>query len=214
MSVLRQRYERAVELARFLYLQRVAGFQPPGEPHLDAPTVEWLRQRLQSADLYLEYGCGGSTVLANTLGVPTVSVESDRFYAAVVRRVLLDPRLTNILTPAMGLTMEWGMPIIGRGRKGRRYVSAPLAALDGRFPDVILVDGRYRAACALASARAAYRFGCRSTLLFDDYEYRPHYHHVEEHLGVPTMVGRAAVFEIGRSEPPEDVVNRHEQDPR
>src|SRR4051812_43292064 len=49
-------------LARFLYVQRVRGFDPPDQPLLDDESGPWLAARLKSTKLYLEFGSGGSTV--------------------------------------------------------------------------------------------------------------------------------------------------------
>lgn len=184
-------------LARFLYVQRVKGFDPPGPPLLDEETSAWLTERLKSTNRYLEFGSGGSTVLANRLGVPSVTVESDRFYAAVVRKVLPLPENARIVTPAMGLTGPWGMPIVGKAEKGQRYVFAPFDQLENGFPDFIFVDGRYRVACVLESARRAFQAHCTTTVLLDDYADRPYYHVLESLVGEPQRIGRAAIFSIG-----------------
>jgi hypothetical protein len=69
-------------------------------------------------------------------------------------------------------------------------------------------------ACALESARRAFTEGNSATLMFDDYELRPYYHAVEEFLGTPTMVGRAAMFNIGKQNVNEASVYEWMQDPR
>ena len=201
-------------LARFLYVQRIKGFDPPGRPVLDEESSRWLTQRLKATRLYLEFGSGGSTLLANQLGIPSITVESDRFYAAAVRKALPAPEKARILTPPMGITGEWGMPVLGKERKGPRYVHAPFDRLEDGFPDLIFVDGRYRVACVLESARQAVRAHCTSTVLLDDYERRPHYHVLEEHLGTPERVGRGAVFSVGDRSIADDALRTYLTDPR
>jgi hypothetical protein len=207
--VSRRGLHKLAALARFLYLQRVKGFDPPGAPLLDDESGAWLAERLKSTKLYLEFGSGGSTVLANRLGVPSVTVESDPFYAAAVRKILPSPRRARILTPRMGITMEWGMPVLGKGRKGPRYVQAPFDQFKDTFPDLIFVDGRYRVACVLETARQAAEARCTSTVLLDDYAYRPNYHVLEKHLGKPERIGRAAKFMVGKRPIPADAVRHH-----
>jgi hypothetical protein len=209
----RLRLRKLAALARFLYVQRIKGFDPPETPLLDDESEAWLAERLKSAKLFLEFGSGGSTVMANRLGVPSVTVESDRFYAAVVRKALPSPRRARILTPRMGVTREWGMPILGKARKGPRYVHAPFDQLKDAFPDLIFVDGRYRVACVLESARKAAEAHCKATVLLDDYESRPNYHVLEKHLGKPERIGRAASFMIGERSIPEDTVLSHIENP-
>ena len=195
---LKARLRQVRDTLRFFYVQRVRGFDPPTCPHLDADTAEWLERRLQNTKLFLEFGSGGSTVLANRLAVPTISVESDRFYGAAVRKAMNDSDLTTMVFPNVGVTKQWGMPIFFRSKKGERYASAPFEKIGTVFPDFILVDGRYRVACALETARRAYMAGSTAQLMLDDYEGRPRYYALEKYLGIPERIGRAAVFEIGK----------------
>ena len=105
------------------------------------------------------------------------------------------------------------MPILGKARKGPRYVHAPFDQLKDAFPDLIFVDGRYRVACVLESARKAAEAHCKATVLLDDYESRPNYHVLEKHLGKPERIGRAASFMIGERSIPEDTVLSHIDNP-
>lgn len=158
----------------FFYAQRIKGFDPPGAPSLDDETLAFLTTALGHTSLYLEYGSGGSTVLASNLGVRTISVESDPYYARAVRKAVNGA--TTILTPNIGITGPWGWPLFKRPTKRRlarwqSYVDAPWPII-GSFPDLIMVDGRFRVACALESARQARLHGATATLLFDDYATR------------------------------------------
>ena len=202
----RTRLQRAKDTLRFFYVQRVIGFESPTTPHLDPETTDWLERRLQNTKLFLEFGSGGSTVLANRLRVPTITVESDRFFGAAVRKALTDADLTKMVFPKMGITKEWGMPVFFKRRKGLRYAGAPFGHLDELFPDLVLVDGRYRVACVLATARQAHLAASTAQLMLDDYEGRPSYHALESYLGIPERVGRAAVFTIGKVPVQEDTI--------
>ena len=214
LVTLRDRLRLAQERLRFFYVQRVQGFEFPTRPHLDEEGAAWLEAQLKKTTLFLEFGSGGSTVLANRLGVPSISVESDRFFARAVRRGLERPEIARIQVPEMGITAEWGMPLFFRRKKGRRYVAAGFELLGDRFPDFISVDGRYRVACALESARRAHLAGATALLMLDDYDGRSFYHFVEDHLGTPERVGRAALFKVGETPVSEDAVRKFATDPR
>ena len=197
-------FPKLKDLPRFWWRQRVKGFDTPTAPHMDAETVEFLRAEMAKARLYVEYGAGGSTILADRIGVRTISVESDRYYAAAVRKGLAGHSVT-ILTPDIGLTGPWGFPVIRRKtarrlKRWRRYLVAPFT--NGEAPDLILVDGRFRIACALEAARRVRQAGGEATLIIDDYDRRTRYHKVERYLGEPRMVGRAGVFRIGEQDVP------------
>jgi len=48
-------------------------------PHMEMTTIEVLRKKLSTAVVYIEYGVGGSTLLAMSIQVPSIiSVETDR----------------------------------------------------------------------------------------------------------------------------------------
>lgn len=188
---------RLLDLPRFFYIQRIKGFEPPTAPRMDPETIAFLEEAIRGARLYVEFGAGGSTIVADRLAVKTVTVESDRFYAATIRAAMTGSSVT-ILTPNIGVTGPWGWPLFQKPTSRRikrwwRYVEAPFAL---GTPDLVLVDGRFRVACALESARRAQIAKVPATIVFDDYETRPQYKSVERHLGAPEMVGRAAVFRI------------------
>lgn len=206
---------RARRLAKFLFVKHIRGFTAPtDQPHLDAATLDLLRRKLRESRCYLEFGSGGSTVLADRIGVRTISVESDRQYAKVVRGTLSRHGSVEMLTPNIGITGEWGMPLFKNHRKWRRYVDAPFAKLADAFPDLVLIDGRFRVACALNTARHAHQLGVQATLIFDDYEERPFYNVVEQFIGVPQLVGRSAVFHLGRTAIDPNLIDRFIEDPR
>jgi hypothetical protein len=182
-------------LVRFLYNRRKNGVPPPKDiPWFDAEGVKAFKAELAKASSYLEYGSGGTTVLADRAGIPTVSVESDPYFAQAVRSTMRGRRV-KLLNPNMGLTGFYGTPLLRRKAKSQRYIEAPFPSAP--FPDFILIDGRYRVACALAAAKHAHEAGRRATLMFDDYARRGYYHLIEKFLGKPQLRGRAAFFSIG-----------------
>jgi hypothetical protein len=172
--------------------------------------VDFFKEHIANSRAYVEFGSGGSTVLASSLGVPTISVESDGHYARTVASQLTGNSVIQIVS-SLGLAMEWGMPAFPRVGLARRYVTAPWYS--PKFPDFILVDGRHRVACALHAALRAHAARARAILMFDDYAGRPFYSGVEEHLGSPRLVGRAAIFEIGEQQVPSAAFERWLQDP-
>jgi hypothetical protein len=172
----------------------------PDRPSMEPEGVELLTEALSGAGCYLEYGSGGSTVLASDLGVPMiVSVESDRAWLGLVRGKLAgrtDLARHLLLHADIGPTKALGHPV--SDEHWRNFRTYPLAAWDlcrgrGLVPDLVLVDGRFRAACFLASLLFA-RPGCR--ILFDDYLERKHYHLVESLAKPDRQVGRMAVFTV------------------
>jgi hypothetical protein len=102
----------------------------------------------------------------------------------------------------IGPTRNWGHPV--DLSQWQNFASYPLGVWqrDGFVhPDVVLVDGRFRIGCALATAFGITR---KVTLLFDDYASRGWFAQVEEFLGTPRLVGRMAVFEVAPMAVPAD----------
>lgn len=142
--------------------------------------------------------------MAASLRVPTITVESDRHFARSVMRRLPPDAEETMIVANIGITREWGVPLFTSLTKRRQaawysYVSLPFAGMlaEDPFPDLVLVDGRFRRACALESARQAQLRGAETTIFVDDYEGRS-YGELAYYLGNPVMAGRAAVFAIGK----------------
>lgn len=199
MLKLRTRISRLayyLKSAKFVAMKRIFRPKIDDEPHLDAPAIERLKDLLPSCKLYLEYGSGGSTVLAARHAKRIVSVESDAVFAkAVCKKIGAAPHL-QMLTPKIGPTREWGFPIFtgiteDRVRKWSRYPKAPWSELN-EAPDLILVDGRFRVACALESLLHAEPETC---ILVDDYVGRG-YSKIEEFAELRATHGRMAEFRI------------------
>jgi len=169
-------------------------------PELTLPETEAqaLSAAYAGADVILEYGSGGSTVMAAELGKRVLSVESDKEWTRMMRDwFVANPPIgdVDVIWADIGETREWGHPVSDRGWK--RFSRYPLAVWDlpeFAHPDVVLVDGRFRVGCALATA---YRITRPVALYFDDYVNRRRYHEVEEFIGAPAETfGRMVRFDL------------------
>ena len=122
-------------------------------------------------------------MLATGLSVGTlITVESDKDWLQLVRNRLKLPADTDrrfLLHADIGPTKSLGYPAsAATWPKFHTYPMVPwdLARARDLAPDLVLVDGRFRAACFLATLLFA-RPG--TAVLFDDYADRPFYHTVE-----------------------------------
>lgn len=192
-------------VAQALYLQRVKGYDVPDMPHFDSDSTPYFIDKLSAATLYLEYGAGGSSILASKMGKRFVSVDSDPYFIKSVKAKIAQLGVPSsgahgtFIHANLGLTEAWGVPVWTSPTKTRlaswrSYFTAPWVDAPERFrPDLILVDGRFRVACALTSI-----LHLADTpnweLLVDDYLGRPHYTVIEEFARLEKMVGRMAVF--------------------
>lgn len=188
---------------KFLFRKKPQPPAIPPEPFnptltFSDPVSALVRQTYESASRILEYGSGGSTVLAASLGKPAVSVESDGSWAQNMRTHLREHHPNSpvqVVHVDIGPTVAWGRPKFPkRNAAFHRY---PLSVWDNisadEHPDVVLVDGRFRVACFLTVA-----FHARKPvrLLFDDYLNRPQYHLIEEVARPVHSVENMAVFDL------------------
>ena len=171
---------------------------------IDAPcmpdaVIGFFSEQLRQATCYLEFGAGGSTVLAARQGVDSiVSIESDKRYLDSVEQQLLEIDYSGQFVPLhvdIGPTGAWGKPktnahfqaFYGYSQAGFQY-----AAQQQLSPDLILIDGRFRVACFYAALLAAPGALC----LFDDYAGRSEYKVIEQYVKPQAMVDRMAVFTL------------------
>ncbi|ESW59640.1 MAG: hypothetical protein Q27BPR15_16330 [Rhodobacter sp. CACIA14H1] len=156
-----------------------------------------LREQYAKAQSILEFGSGGSTlVAAEREGTVTFSVESDADWADRMRHWFdaHPPKGQVHLHHAdIGPTREWGYP--QDDAHWRQFTDYPLSVWrrgDFRHPDVVLIDGRFRIGCFVGTLLNITR---PTRILFDDYVDRPRYHVVEQLCRPVSFAGRMAVFD-------------------
>lgn len=170
----------------------------PFDPPLSfAPEVQdFMRVTYPKASAILEYGSGGSTLLAASLGKRVVSIESDPDWTAKMNAKIkadFPNAAAQVLHKDMGKTGAWGKPV--NAKNAVNYHAYPMSIWDADGfvqPDVILIDGRLRPACFCT---AIMRLTQPATILFDDYRDRPRYQIVERFIKPTRMVEKMAVFE-------------------
>lgn len=141
-----------------------------------------LLEKYTPAGQVLEFGAGGSTVFFANRGVQNiVTVESD---AEWIKKLLLGSALLRQRTKSgrwqalhahIGATGEWGVPLVKRPSVAwLNYHQSVWSAVDPALLDFVLIDGRFRVACALqVLLRTAER---KLPIMIHDFTPRPHYH--------------------------------------
>ncbi|MCH1930199.1 hypothetical protein L9G16_08405 [Shewanella sp. A25] len=161
---------------------------------------EFIKQMYPKHKLILEYGAGGSSLLAARNDCTVITTETDPRWLLELMGAYKEQQLSGNIIPILadiGETKEWGYPIdesdIQRwpnyAKKSWQYCHE-----HGLQPDLILIDGRFRVASFLT---ACINISKPTTLYFDDFVNREHYHIVKQ-LFEPTKIidGRLAVFKI------------------
>jgi hypothetical protein len=189
-------------LIEFLYRQRFSKPRIPDTPTFDVEGDRYFVTRMPKARIYLEYGSGGSTIVAAKSRVRFKSVDSDPFFLrAVENKITTEFGSPNgdFIYSNIGMTQLWGVPIFkrqsaGRRNRWKRYALAPWLNHDASFlPDLVLIDGRFRVACALTTIKYLTN-KVSFEILVDDYALRPEYREIEKYAELSSMQGRMAVF--------------------
>lgn len=166
--------------------------------YMPAETVAGLAIMLASGrySRVVEWGSGGSTLLAAGFGLEVTSVETDPQWLQRVNRAIIDtfpsarPNV-HLRGCDMGPVGAWGRPLGAPSTEVvRTYVALGMEAAGPRT--LFLIDGRFRLAC---SGSAVLLGGTDSGLLFDDYRVRPQYWPLESLTYPVRFLGHAAVFD-------------------
>lgn len=147
----------------------------------------------RQAKVYGEYGCGASTrwvatqTEAKIYAVDTAEMWVESVRAEVGRRDSLSLHWVNL-----GPLADWGRPVgFAKSSNFKEYTDWMWGQT--QKPDLVLVDGRFRVCCFATSLRHAAE---GTTIVFDDYTNRPHYHIVESLLPSSSTCGRQAIFKV------------------
>ncbi|WP_245990235.1 hypothetical protein [Tabrizicola piscis] len=167
----------------------------------------FVARHYATARMIVEYGSGGSTELAARAGVRVVTVESDKAWADQLTTHLagISARAT-VHYVDIGPTKGWGRPSTWQGAgRYHRYALSVWDRPDLGEPDLVLIDGRFRAACLVAVMLRAKR---PTTVLFDDYTPRAYYHAVERLAQREETIGRMARFTVTPGPIPPDMLTQ------
>lgn len=170
----------------------------PSTPFMEEEGIAVFAEELLRANVFLEYGSGGSTVMASrSPGLDIHSVDSNpEFLDAVRERCLLENPNCNLSTyhVDVGPAPDWGVPSDPtKANLWPLYCIKPWVELHkmGTQPDLILVDGRFRVSSFLVSLALS---PLGTVILFDDYAKRSQYHTAEKHARLESLHGRMGRF--------------------
>lgn len=153
---------------------------------------------LRDARRYLEFGSGGSTVLASSMCASVVSVDSSREWLGKVRQACRHrgtESAVSLTFADIGEVGEWGYPKDNAARDAwPRYHSSIWAGIhEVAEYDLCLVDGRFRVACA---AQAVLNMREGTVVLVHDYNTRPLYHTIGTFMQPLAAIDDIAAFVI------------------
>lgn len=157
-----------------------------------------LRSHIDAARHYLEFGAGESTVYAASSSGPESvdSVESSLEF--LQENLLTKPSVRAALEAGrlrfhrvdLGETGMWGSP--KDERRAHLWPNYSLAVFDQPVEfDLVLVDGRFRVACALASLLST---PADARIMIHDFCNRPYYHTVLDYFDIEHSVDTLVVL--------------------
>jgi len=159
---------------------------------------EYIKNIYSESKVIIEYGSGGSTLLAAKLNKFVIAVESSSEWLIELIGAYKESDLPGNIIPLwanIGKTGNWGYPIDQtEWQKWSNYSIIPwkYCSEHGIIPDVVLIDGRFRVACFISTCIFIKK---RTLILFDDFVNRKKYHSVME-IAAPKQIieDRMAVF--------------------
>ena len=162
--------------------------------------IELLNESIVRSSHYLEYGMGGSTILASQKSLLSIiAIDSSEEWIEKVQSSIQKSfykGILHLIHADLGITAAWGYPIDeAKVKRWPQYYASPWIKYRSinLSPDLILIDGRFRAACFLFSLLHC-KAGTR--ILWDDYLERPEYHFVEEALKPQGLIDDMAIFKV------------------
>jgi hypothetical protein len=164
-----------------------------------AEVAVWVRDAYEQATTILEYGSGGSTAMASKMiGKTVFSVESATpWHRAMTTWLDENPPVSDIRLhhQNIGKTRAWGWPENEtHWRKFPKYALSVWQRDDFEHPDLVLIDGRFRVGCFLATLLSITK---PVTVLFDDYVGREQqYQLCETFAPITQTLGRMVKFEL------------------
>lgn len=130
-------------------VKKVLSIAIPDTPAMSLSEINLLKKYLKKCQNYFEFGSGGSSKLASKMGVLVHGVESDPVWLQQLQKEIGENKIKHV---DIGPTREWGYPVDLSAQDRFPLYSQSIHQTGERY-DFILVDGRFRVACALQSAR-------------------------------------------------------------
>lgn len=167
-------------------------------PRMSAAELKLLLTTSRNRRRIIEFGCGGSTLALARNGAERIdSVESDKAWVDRLKEV---PEIAELVSAGrvilhhvdVGPVGPWGTPTDSRAmRRWPAYWMDIWQSPDSKGTSLVLVDGRFRVACALAACL----FSDDDCLIaLHDYADRPSYHVVLDFLSPIAAAETLTVF--------------------
>src|SRR5579863_9654820 len=167
------------------------------QPAMLPNEIVLFKSVIRCATRYVEFGSGGSTVLAHSMGcLSIVTIDSSLAWLEKVKRACTADGKTEIKTlhVDIGVVKELGYPRDESSKeRWQIYHSAPWSDPDLALADTFLIDGRFRVACVV---QIALRCSGHSVVVVHDFANRPYYHCVLKIMREIARTDNLSVFQV------------------
>ena len=155
--------------------------------------ITLLKSYLYKSKSYLEFGAGGTTLLADSIeSIECVtSIESDEKFINFLKE---KTKKTEFIHANIGKIGEWGYPEDKNPNK--IWFNYPNSISKVGHFDAVLIDGRFRVACCLKVILKE----PNSVVMIHDYTNRPEYHVLNNFLNIIERVDTLIVATIKKIE--------------
>jgi hypothetical protein len=188
------------------------------QPAMLPSEIDLFKSVMRCATKYVEFGCGGTTVLAQSMGCASiVTIDSSLEWLEKVRKACAPNEKPEIkvIHVNIGAVKDLGYPKDDSCKAlWDAYHSAPWTDPDLALADTYLVDGRFRVACVM---QTALHCSNHAVVMVHDFANRPYYHCVLEIMREIARTDNLSVFQV-RSDferaRAEGLLAQHARDPR
>lgn len=185
-------------------------------------TGNFLKSKILNSKIFLEFGSGNTTIIAEENKLNYYSIESDKNFFTYLKK----NGVKKIHFYSLGYVEFYSYPLLKSSlfknyykSKAKKYASDIFNKLnkDFIFPDLIMVDGRYRVLCMLNIFKFLKINKLFETcVILDDYSKRDYYNEIQNFFKI-SLSGRMAVCFINENKSLSDLDNlieKYSDDPR
>ncbi len=174
-------------------------------------TNSFFLDKLKKSKFYFEYGSGSSTLVASNLNKKFISIELDKKYYLELKKKIKNDQVKFFNIGPVG---EFSYPIFKLKKKIVNYINSIDTYLSNEdYPDLILIDGRFRIACCLNILKHIQKKSLKVLILLDDYEKRESYKILNKFFKIKS-IGRMAVLKALKKRVSDKTFNEYLYDPR
>ena len=149
---------------------------------------------IRKSRFYFEYGSGNSTLLAEKFCKDYISIELDKLFFDLMLKSLKQKK--KIKHFDIGPVGEFSYPLFWNKKKIIKYITLiNKFFLKKKFPNLILIDGRFRVACCINLYFLLKKYKKNPIIILDDFEKRKHYQVLKKIFYI-NKIGRMGILKI------------------